>query len=155
MRGRVRFGAAAMGQDTKKPGLEAGTTPPGRVVTDKSGRTVWQWTEEENTGSTSVLLKFLDNEALSLEPTQAVPIPAAAPLRATGGASTESTSVALRRLDAGQLDLEPTWTAPVPESLRGTPRKRASAWDRAADGSEKRPEACRDPAGGFDPYDHS
>lgn len=143
--------AISMAQDTKRRDLIAGTTPPGRVARDRAGQTVWQWTEEESRDSTSVLLKFLDNDALSLEPTQAVPVPADAAPRVTGGQATESTSVTLARLDDGQLSLEPTWTAPVPERLR-----RRSGVERTDDDTGTQLSVDGEAlGGGFNPYDHS
>lgn len=146
-----------MSEDTKKSALRAGTTPPGRVVRDKRGHTVWQWTEEEqSTGSTSVLLRFLDNDALSLEPTQAVPIPSGMRPAVSGGVATESTSVELRRLDNGQLGIEPTWSVPIPDRLR---RKRPRTSKPDNDGDDAAEDAERSEGeqagGGFNPYDHS
>lgn len=45
----------------------------GRVVVDSRGHNVWQWARDV-IGSTSVLLKRLDNKDLALEPTQKVPV---------------------------------------------------------------------------------
>lgn len=135
-----------MSEDTKRRELEAGTTPAGRVVRDKRGHTTWQWTDEERANSTSVLLKFLDNEALGLEPTQSVPA-----LTETAARS-EPDAGAGRDVDEARFELAATWRAPAPAGLGGRRSRRSGAGEDESDDS---PGLTRDTAGGFDPYDHS
>jgi hypothetical protein len=47
--------------------------PAGKVEHDARGKAVWRWAADV-LESTSVLLKRLENRALSLEPTQKVPV---------------------------------------------------------------------------------
>jgi hypothetical protein len=51
----------------------ATAAPIGKVEIDSRGHNVWRWARDV-IGSTSVLLKRLDNKDLALEPTQKVPI---------------------------------------------------------------------------------
>jgi len=55
------------GRNKRPPG--AGPNPAGRVVIDNRGRNIWQWNDDQ-LGSTSIVLKRLDNSALALEPTR-------------------------------------------------------------------------------------
>lgn len=152
-----------MADDDRKRDLEPGAAPAGRVRRDSRGQTVWEWTDEERSASTSELLRFLDNDALSLESTAAIPVPAG-PEPASGNA-TETTSAVLRRLDNGGFSLEATWKLSVPRELRRdagpdgankAPRDapRRAARDAAADDDASSLERDQ-PGGGFNPYDHS
>ncbi|HUQ50968.1 MAG TPA: hypothetical protein VM692_02025 [Gammaproteobacteria bacterium] len=49
------------------------TEPAGKVEFDSRGNSVWRWAKDV-LGSTSVLLKRLDNKDLALEPTQKIPV---------------------------------------------------------------------------------
>lgn len=154
-----------MADDDKKRDLEPGAAPTGRVKHDSRGQTVWEWTDEERSASTSELLRFLDNDALSLEPTQAIPVPAGPEPASASGEATETTSAVLRRLDNGGFSLEATWKVSVPRELRreagpdtaGNARRNAprrAACDAALD--DEAPSRDGNKAGGgFNPYDHS
>jgi hypothetical protein len=65
-----------MGQPADKDledGQPPSEQPAGKVEHDASGKAVWKWASDV-LSSTSVLLKRLENRALSLEPTATVPI---------------------------------------------------------------------------------
>jgi hypothetical protein len=55
--------------DTEPPAAE----PAGKVEFDSRGRSVWRWARDV-IESTSVLLKWLVNKDLAIEPTQRVPV---------------------------------------------------------------------------------
>jgi hypothetical protein len=57
---------------------------PGKVEFDSRGNSVWRWAKDL-AGSTSVLLKRLDNKDLALEPTQKVPVMKGAQNAPAGG----------------------------------------------------------------------
>lgn len=152
-----------MADDDEKRDLEPGVAPAGRVTRDSRGQAVWEWSDEERSASTSELLRFLDNDALSLEPTQAMPVPAEA--GQASGEATETTSAVLRRLDNGGFSLEATWKLSMPRELcREADRDAAGRAPRDARRRAVRDAASNDEApsrdgdkagGGFNPYDHS
>lgn len=55
--------------------LRRGQNPAGQVEADSRGNSVWRWRSSADVESTSCLLRQLENEELSLEPTQRVPVP--------------------------------------------------------------------------------
>jgi hypothetical protein len=69
-----------MAQTTPQRPHDAGDTsvieranPAGRVEHDRRGKAIWRWARE-TLDSTTILLKRLENDALSLEPTQKVAV---------------------------------------------------------------------------------
>lgn len=78
LRNRPRPGAparpdeAAPANDTGESHAVARSDAPRRIVFDRRGNPVWEWSAEEG-DSTSVLLRKLDNDALALEPTRRTP----------------------------------------------------------------------------------
>lgn len=63
-----------MSDAKKTPEIATGAKAAGQVDRDSRGNNVWRW-KQGGTDSTSIVLKRLENDALRLEPTQAVPIP--------------------------------------------------------------------------------
>ena len=59
--------------ETATPEQPASEEPAGRVEFDSRGNSVWRWARDV-LDSTSILLKRLENNDLSLEPTQKVPV---------------------------------------------------------------------------------
>ncbi len=55
--------------------LRRGQNPAGQAESDFRGDSVWRWRSSADLESTSRLLRQLENEELSLEPTQRVPVP--------------------------------------------------------------------------------
>lgn len=64
-----------MSHTKKTPEIAAGKESEGHVEFDSRGNSVWRW-KNAGADSTSIVLKRLDNDALQLEPTQSVPLPA-------------------------------------------------------------------------------
>lgn len=55
--------------------LRRGRNPAGQAEFDSRGNSVWRWRSSLDLDSTSRLLKQLENDELSLEPTRRVPVP--------------------------------------------------------------------------------
>lgn len=65
-----------MSQTDKTPEIAAGNESAGHAEFDSRGNSVWRWNSSTGADSTSIVLKRLDNDALQLEPTRTVAVPA-------------------------------------------------------------------------------
>ena len=68
----ARPDSAPPANDPARGNAASPSDAPGRIVFDRRGNPVWEWSSEEG-DSTSVLLRKLDNDALALEPTRRTP----------------------------------------------------------------------------------